>query len=63
MQWVNFLAYIKFDKADYSQSSAIFELFIKKSNAENIPKDYSTTLIWAAKSADKRVIRVEILKY
>ena len=46
----------------YSQLGAISELFTEKSNTENLLRDYSTTLIWAAKSVDEGVIKVEKLE-
>ena len=46
----------------YFQSNAISGLLTEKSNAENLLRDYSTTLIRVAKSVDKRVIGFEKLE-
>ena len=62
LQQANLLAYIRFSKVGYLQSGAISGLLTEKSNAEDLLGDYLTTLIQAAKSVDKGVIRVEVLE-
>lgn len=56
------LAYIRFSKIGYSQSSAISGLSIEKLDTENLLKDHSTTLIQVVKSRDKKVINVKALE-
>lgn len=60
---LNLKAHVRFSKVGYFQSGAIFRLFTEKSNAEDLLRDYATTLIWAAKFVDKQVIEVETLKH
>ena len=55
-------AYIRFSKVGYSQSGAISGLLTEKSNAEDLIKDHTTTLIRAAKLVDEGVIGVETLE-
>jgi len=45
LQRANLPAYIRFSKVGYSQSGAISGLLTEKSNAEDLLRDYSTTLI------------------
>lgn len=52
-------AYIRFSRVGYSQSGAISALLTEKSNAENLVRDHSNMLIWAAKSVDEKVIGIE----
>lgn len=46
----------------YFQLGVIFGLLTKKSNVKNLLIDYSTTLIWVAKSGDKKVIGIKKLE-
>lgn len=47
----------------YLHSRAISGLFIEKFNIEDLLREYSIILIWAAKSVDLKVIKVKILRY
>lgn len=62
LQKAGMLAYMRFIRVNYSQSGAIFGLLTKRFNAENLIKQYSNTLIQAAKSVDEEVIGVEALE-
>ena len=62
LQQANLPSHIRFCEVSYSQSGAISGLLTKRSNAEEVLKDYSTTLIRTAKSVDEGVIRIEALE-
>ena len=62
LQKTSALAYIRFNKDGYFQSSAVSWLFIKKSNIEDLIKYHSNMLIQVIKLLDKRVIRVKALE-
>lgn len=62
-QKVNLPIYIRFSKVGYSQLDAIFELFIKKSNIEDLLRDYLTILIQVTKLIDSKIIEVKALEY
>lgn len=63
LQQVNLPTYKRFNKVRYFELGAISGLLTKKSNTDNLLRDHLTALIQAAKSVDKRVIRIEVLKY
>ena len=55
-------AYVRFSRVGYSQSGAVSGLLTERSNAEDLIKQHSNTLIRAAKSVDEGVIGVEALE-
>ena len=55
-------SYIRFIRVGYSQSGAISGLLTERSNAEDLIKQHSNTLIRAAKLVDEGVIGVEALE-
>lgn len=55
-------AYMRFSRVGYSQSGAISALLTERSNAEDLIRHHSNTLIRAAKSIDEGVIGVEALE-
>lgn len=62
LQRVGIPAYVRFSKVGHYQSGAISGLLTEKSNAEDLIRDHSATLIQAAKLVDYGVIGVEALK-
>lgn len=54
---------MRFCKIKYSLSKAVSTLFIKKVNARLIVPWLSNILIWAVKTLNQAIIRVEILKH
>ena len=59
LQRARIQAYTRFSEVGYSQSGAISELFIEKSNTEDLIRDHLYALIRALKSVDKGGIGVK----
>lgn len=56
LQKVGMPAYTRFSRVGYSQSGSISALLTEKSNAEELTKGHSNTLIRATKSVDEGVM-------
>lgn len=56
LQKVGMPAYTRFSRVGYSQSDSISALLMEKSNAEELTKGHSNTLIRATKSVDEGVM-------
>lgn len=62
LQKVGVPSYIRFSRLRYFQSGSISALLREKSNAEELIKDHSNTLIRATKSVDEGVVGLEALE-